>query len=361
MSAATDYTFQGWVALDKNSTGNLEWQTFEPKAWEETDVDIKITHCGICGSDLHTLRSGWGPTKYPCVVGHEIVGTAVRVGSEVKHIKVGDRVGVGAQADSCRNRKGSCRACSTGRENLCGTHVGTYNSVFYNGGKSYGGYADYNRSPGHFVIPIPDGVTSSNAASMMCGGVTVFTPLKNSGCGPGKRVGVIGVGGLGHFAILWAKAMGADRVVGISRRNDKRADVLKLGADEYIAVAEEADWAKTHASSLDIIVCTVASTDMPLREYLALLDIDGRFVQVGIPEGLMPPIAATDLVLKNVSIGGGMIGSPADIRDMLQLAVDKNVQPWIEERPMDEVNQAILDMDKGLARYRYTLVNEKHL
>lgn len=199
---------------------------------------------------------------YPCCVGHEIVGTAVRVGSKVINgIKVGDRVGVGAQSDSCQGRLGDCPECAMGLEQYCGHKlVGTYNSVHLNGGKSYGGYGLYNRVPSHFAIKIPDSIPSSHAAPMLCGGATVYSPLKHNGCGPGKRVGIIGVGGLGHFGLLFAKAMGADQVVAISRKADKRADSLKMGADIYIGTDDEPDWAAKYARSLDLIVCTVSSS-----------------------------------------------------------------------------------------------------
>lgn len=296
-------------------------------------------------------------------MGHEIVGIAVRVGSEVKHVKVGDRVGVGAQSDSCLNRTGKCNDCSAGRENLCNKkgRCDTYNSVFLNGDKSYGGYADYNRTPGHFVVKIPDGLESSAAAPMLCGGITTYAPLKNNGCGPGKRVAIIGVGGLGHFGILWAKALGADHVVGISRKESKRADVLKLGADDYIATEEQENWAQEHANSFDLIISTVSSPNMPLREYMNLLDAKGIFVQVGAPEDKLPDLLAFDFIMKEKSLSGSLIGPPAQIEEMLQLAVEKNVQPWIVERPMSDANQVVVDMENGLARYRYTLVNEKHL
>lgn len=206
-----------------------------------------------------------GPTNYPCCVGHEIVGTAVRVGSEVRHIKLGDRVGVGAQGESCLSRKEPCQNCDSSNENYCSIHFsGTYNGVFMNGGKSYGGYATYNRSPAHFAFKIPDALSSAAAAPMLCGGATVYNPLRNYGCGPGKTVGIIGVGGLGHFGILFAKALGADKVIGISRRADKKADALKMGADAYIATAEDKDWVKEYTRSLDLIVCTASSSKVSL-------------------------------------------------------------------------------------------------
>ena len=206
---------------------------------------------------LHVIQ---GPTRYPVCVGHEIVGTVVRVGSQVKDIKVGDTVGVGAQSDSCRGRKGPCEECAANLEQYCPHMTGTYNGVYMNGGKSYGGYSKYNRVPAHFAIKIPDGLPPAAAAPMMCGGITVYSPLRRYGCGPGKKVGVIGVGGLGHFAILFARALGADQVVAISRRASKREDALKLGADKYIATEDEPNWAKENAKSLDLIISTISSS-----------------------------------------------------------------------------------------------------
>jgi len=198
---------------------------------------------------------------YPCCVGHEIVGIAVRVGSLAEGgIKVGDRVGVGAQSESCLGRRGDCEACASGLENYCPVHmVQTYNAVHLNGGKSYGGYALYHRCPSHFVVKIPDGIPSAEAAPMLCGGITTYSPLRRNGCGPGKKVGIIGIGGLGHFGIMFAKALGADRVVAISRKGNKREDSLKLGADAYIATDEDPDWDKNNARSLDLIISTVSS------------------------------------------------------------------------------------------------------
>lgn len=192
---------------------------------------------------------------------------------------------------------------------------------------------------------------------MMCGGVTVYSPLKQNGCGPGKKVGIIGVGGLGHFGVLFAKAMGADKVVGISRNSNKRDDVLKMGADEYIATDDEPDWASKHAKTLDLIVCTVSSPKMPLMDYLSLLRVKGTFIQVGAPEDKLPDLTAFAFIGKGCKMGGSLIGAPSEIEEMLQLAADKKVKPWIQEVPMKDANKAIVDMEAGKARYRYTLVN----
>ncbi|CAK3996445.1 NADP-dependent alcohol dehydrogenase C [Lecanosticta acicola] len=356
---ATDYKFEGWLGKDPSSAkGNMTWGEFEPKKWQEDDVDIEISHCGVCGSDIHTLSSGWFPTPYPCVVGHEIVGKAVKVGSNVKHVKVGDRVGVGAQARSCLQK--DCPDCSSGLENHCAREsINTYGSVYpKDEGKSYGGYANYNRTNGRFVFKIPEGLSSAEAAPMLCGGITVFSPLKNYGAGPGKTVGIVGVGGLGHFGLLFAKALGADKVVGISRKSDKRADALKLGADEYIATDEDEDFATKHRRSLDLIVCTVSSEKMPLTDYLMMLKTKGTFIQVGAPDGgNLPPINAFTLIPNGIKVGGSAIGSPDEINEMLKIAADSKIQPWIQERPMKEANQVAIDFNDGKPRYRYVLVN----
>lgn len=293
-------------------------------------------------------------------MGHEIVGTAIRVGANVKHVKKGDRVGVGAQARSCL--QSDCPECSSHKEPYCARElINTYGSVYPNDeGKSYGGYAEYNRTNGHFVVPIPDGLPSEIAAPMLCGGITVYSPLKQNGCGPGKTVGVVGVGGLGHFAVLFAKALGADKVIGISRRADKREDALKLGADEYIATAEDKDWEKKYARSVDLIISTVSSAKMPLTSYLGLLKVYGTFIQVGAPDGgELPPISAFTLIANGIKVGGSAIGSPSkEIPEMLQLAADKNVKSWVQTRPLKEANQVVQEMEAGKARYRYVLVNE---
>ncbi|KAI4847207.1 putative zinc-binding alcohol dehydrogenase [Aureobasidium sp. EXF-8845] len=370
---SNQYKFEGWLGYDEMSAkGNMRWGDFEPKSWSENDVDIKISHCGVCGSDTHTLKSGWGPTPYrtgklhvmsaktsglACCVGHEIIGKAVRVGNNVNHIKIGDRVGVGAQSDSC----GECVECENGKETHCLNATNTYGDIYKdNSGKSYGGYANYNRAPGRFVFRIPDELDSAEAAPMLCGGVTVYSPLKQNGCGPGKNVGIVGVGGLGHFGVLFAKALGADEVVGISRKASKKTEVLKLGADRYIATDDDNDWAEVNKRSLDLIVSTVSSGKMPLDGYLSLLKTKGTLIQVGLPDaGELPNVNAFTLVANGIKIGGSAMGAPHEIVEMLKLAVEKDIHPWIEKRSMRDANKVIVDLDEGRARYRYVLVNDE--
>lgn len=350
--------FEGWCGLAPDAAeGKMVWQGYEPKPFDETDVDIEISHCGVCGSDIHVLRSGWGPTDYPVVVGHEIVGKAVRVGKEAAKngIKVGDRVGVGAQSGSCL--RGDCDQCQHDDEQYCKNEfVMTYGAKWPSGAKAQGGYAKYWRGDGHFVFRIPESIPSEQAAPMLCGGVTVYAPLKQNGVGPGKRVGIVGIGGLGHMGLMFAKALGADKVVAISRNNAKKEDALKMGADDMIATEEEG-WETKHANSLDIIVSTVSSPKLPLNGYLSLLDVGGTFVQVGAPDDPMPAFVAFALIMKKVRIVGSLIGSPKEIREMFELAAEKGVKPWIQKRPMKEANQTVVDFEKGLPRYRYVLEN----
>lgn len=310
------------------------------------------------------------------MVGHEIVGVAVRVGSKAEgNIQVGDIVGVGAQGDSCLSRDGPCEACDSQDEIYCPRTVQTYASRHFNGDQSFGGYATYHRAASHFVFKIPAGLAPEAAAPMLCAGSTVYSPLKEYGAAPGKKIGVIGIGGLGHFAILFGKAMGAT-MVGISRTKAKKEDTMALGADEFISTDDDPDWLKNNAGKFDFIISTAASTkvrattsrpsdrrtgtdkspQMPLTEYLLLLKTRGTLVQLGGPEGPVP-LGMYPLIYGKRSLTSSLVGSPDEIREMLQLAADKQIKPWVELRKMEEANQAIVDMEDGKARFRYVLTN----
>lgn len=191
-------------------------------------------------------------------------------------------------------------------------------------------------------------------------GITVFSPLKQHNAGPNTRVGIIGIGGLGHFGILGAAALGCKKVVAISRNSTKKEDAMKMGATDFIATDEDKNWSKKHSGSLDLIISTVSSPKMPLQKYLFLLGFNGTFVQVGAPEDPVPGFNAFGLIGKRVKITGSMIGSPQEIKDMLKFFDEKSVKTWNNNVPMSKANQAVIDMDAGKARYRYVLVNEKH-
>jgi len=372
--------FQGWVAHDKDAAnGNMKWGPFTAKPFEDSDVDIEITHCGVCGTDVHVLRSDWGPADYPLVVGHEIIGNVVRVGKAVADLKVGDRVGVGAQCDACLCRKppetkhdfSACLECKRGKENWCPSAATTYNSVYHSvkaeGAKTMGGYALFHRCPAHFVFKIPPKLKSEEAAPLLCAGATVYSALLGGGPSPGpdklcdylqgKRVGIVGIGGLGHLAIQFAKAMGADYLLGISRHRNKRGDAFSLGVHDYIATEDEPDWTTTHANSLDLIISTIGN-NISITSHLQLLRRGGRYVYLGMPgDGGSLEVNWTVLVLKQIEITGSLISSPAEMRDMLRFAAEKGIVPWIEVVDMQDANYAILKTEAGKPRYRIVLQN----
>ncbi|KAK0527666.1 hypothetical protein OC842_004794 [Tilletia horrida] len=351
--------FFGWVAKDKHSVeGKMVWESYKPKELKDDDVTIKIECCGICASDIHTISSGWGPAKYPLVTGHEIVGTIVELGSKVTQFKIGQRVGVGAQSDSCLD----CEACKDGYEPYCsGGIVGTYNGEFRDGsGQSQGGYALYNRTKAHFAIPIPDGLPSEVAAPLCCGGVTAFSPLRDNDCGKEgvKRVGVVSLGGIGHFATVFAKALGAEKIVVISHSDSKKDLAKQLGATDFLTTSTEDFW-KPYAKGLDLIVVTGNNEDMPIASFVQMLRHGGKVVHVGLPEKPVAPTPIGPLVRTGAFIGGSCIGGPGRIQEMMQLAADKKLNFLIETRPMSEANQAVVDMAAGKPRFRYVLVNDK--
>ena len=235
--------------------------------------------------------------------------------------------------------------------------MGTYGDRYPTGSISYGGFADYCRHNSYSVFSIPNGLASEDAAVMLCAGSTVYEPLKEHGAGPNTHVGIVGLGGLGHLGVLFAKAMGCEWVVAFSRSQAKQESALKLGADEYIATAEQENWAERHASTLDLIICTVSGPGMPLQGYLGLLRPKGRFCQVGIPEKPLPSLDAMKLVLNGTSIAFSDSASPGNIRQMLELAAKKGLKAWTQVRPMEEANRVVADMEKGEARFRFVLKN----
>ncbi|KAK9390701.1 chaperonin 10-like protein [Lipomyces mesembrius] len=299
------------------STSFFGW--FTPKPFTDDDIEIKITHCDVCASDIHTLRSGWGETDYPIVVGHEIVGNVVRKGKNVMDLEIGDRVGVGAQCYSCLN----CDQCRKGNESYCADHFWTYGMRFADGAKSNGGYAEYGRYPASFAEIV---------APMLCGGLTVYSPLKRYGAGPGKTIGIVGIGGLGHFGILFASALGATKIYAISRTRGKEADVRTMGATDFIATAEPG-WVENNLQSINLIVCTANDTSIPMSDYLRLLKFGGTLVQVGAPEGGLPNFDLSPLMLNNVHLTGTVIGGRQEMKDMLKMAATKKINSWIETKP----------------------------
>ncbi|KAI9014329.1 chaperonin 10-like protein [Hyaloraphidium curvatum] len=343
-------SFRTWSAFDK--TAVLKPHSYVPRPLGEMDVEIKITHCGVCGSDIHTIDSGWGPTKYPCTVGHEIVGHVVAAGPAVTQHKTGDRVGVGAKSKACW--QADCFECSSGMDQNCPRAVGTYQGVYPDGAVSQGGYAERVRTDARHVIRIPDGVKSEHAAPLLCGGVTVYAPLRRYGAGPGKTVGIVGMGGIGHFGVLFAKAKGA-HTIAISSSAAKKADALKLGADDYISTGKDSEDVAKWRGKLDFIIITANVHDAAsFAKYFSLLKTRGVAVMVGGPEAPLE-VGPGLLIYGEKQLVGSAIGPVTVIEEMLAFTAEKNIQPWIEEFPLSKCNEAIDKVRKLDIRFRAVL------
>ncbi|KAI7864393.1 chaperonin 10-like protein [Mucor mucedo] len=347
---SSENTFHGWAITAKDKP--LEWIELPLKNFDQDSVDMKVSHCGVCGSDIHTQEEDWGKTDFPCVTGHEIVGECTRVGENVKHIKVGDRIGVGAQSGSC----GECKECKRGDENICqGRCTYTYNSRYPNGDKSFGGYADKWRGHQRFVFKIPDNMTNEVAATFFCAGVTTYSPFKRYGVNASSKVGVIGIGGLGHFAVQWAKAMGAE-VVALSSSDRKRDDAMELGCDSYV-VTSKPEQVEPHKGTFTHILATHISEDFNWGMYFNLIDTNGYFIMVALPEAPLSGIPSMILASRQIALVGSMIGSPAMIEDMLNFAAEHDVKPWLNKYSMKDCNEAIQAFKDGKPRYRIILEN----
>ncbi|KAI0949633.1 hypothetical protein AcW1_009182 [Taiwanofungus camphoratus] len=346
--------FKGYALTDPSKWNELKVTSFEPKNFKPEDVEIAITHCGVCGSDVHSLMQGWGETKLPLIAGHEIVGKVIRVGDKVTEFKPGQRVGVGAQIGSCLH----CRACKEDFENYCPKQISTYNDEYPDGVVTQGGYSTAIRSHERFVFPIPDEIDSAHAASMLCAGLTVYSPLKTYGAGPGKKVGIIGIGGLGHYALLWAKAMGAE-VYAFTHDSSKIEDIKKMGADHIVNTSKKKDFFQDFAHVFDLLISTrdVYGPDTPLGGYLSMLFVHGTLITVGLPDAddPLPQLHAQDFAPNGCLFGGSHVGSKKECLEMLELAREKKVKPWIEVLPMKDAGKALLDLKENRVRYRYVL------
>jgi alcohol dehydrogenase (NADP+) len=313
------------------------------------EVAIEIEFAGICHSDIHTVKAEWGQPNYPVVPGHEIAGVVTAVGSEVAKHKVGDRVGVGCFVDSCRE----CPSCLAGLEQYCkgSGMITTYNSVGRDGQPTYGGYSGAIVVDENYVLHIPDALPLDAAAPLLCAGITLYSPLRHWNAGPGKRIAVIGLGGLGHMGVKLGKAMGAEVTV-LSQSLKKMEDGLRLGASDYYATSDP-DTFKKLRNSFDLILNTV-SANLDLGEYLKLLDVDGTLVELGIPEHPMP-VPAFALALMRRSLTGSNIGGIAETQDMLDFCAEHGVTPEIELIEPDYINEAYERVLASDVRYRFVI------
>ena len=338
------YSYAAQKSTDKLAPFQIERR--DPGA---DDVQIDILFCGVCHSDLHTARNEWNNTLYPSVPGHEIVGKVTAVGANVKDFKVGDLAGVGCMVDSCQH----CASCAEGDEQYCENgFTGTYNGPVFGGENTFGGYSDKIVVKEKFVLKISHSDNLAAVAPLLCAGITTYSPLHHWKVGPGKKVGVVGLGGLGHMAVKIAHAMGA-HVVLFTTSENKRADALRLGAKEVVVSKNDAEMA-AHTNSFDFILNTVAAAHN-LDAFLALLKRDGTMTLVGAPDSPHPSPNVFGLIMKRRRLAGSLIGGIKETQEMLDFCAQHGIVSDIESIRMDQIETAYSRMLKSDVKYRFVV------
>lgn len=331
-----------------SATGDLALTTIERREVGPHDVHIGIKFAGICHSDIHTVRGEWGPRQYPLAPGHEIAGIVTETGSEVTKHRVGDRVGVGCMVNSCKE----CANCEAGEEQYClNGNVGTYASVDLDGTITQGGYSSDIVVNEDFVVSIPESLDLDVAAPLLCAGITTYSPLRHWGAGPGKKVAVVGLGGLGHMAVKLASAMGAEVTV-LSQSLKKMEDGLKLGAKDYHATSDPSTF-ENLAGTFDLIINTV-SASIDISSYLKLLALDGTLVNVGAPAEPLP-VQAGALIGGRRSFAGSAIGGIRETQEMLDFCAEHGLGAEIEVIPAEKFNEAYERVLASDVRYRFVI------
>jgi uncharacterized zinc-type alcohol dehydrogenase-like protein len=334
-----------------SATSPLASTTIARRDPAEHDVQIEILFCGICHSDLHSVRNEWSefmPTNYPIVPGHEIVGRVTKTGSAVTKFKPGDLAAVGCLVDSDRN----CPRCKAGLENFCPNLILTFNSPdTHLGGVTYGGYSDTIVVDEHFVLRVPPNLDLSGAAPLLCAGITTYSPMRHWGVTKGKKVGVIGLGGLGHMAVKFAHALGA-HVVAFTTSPSKTEDALRLGAHEVV-LSRNVDEIKNHTGSFDFILDAV-SADHDINTYINLLAFDGTLTLVGAPAKPLG-VAALGLIVGRRSVSGSIIGGIPETQEMLDFCGEHNITADVEVIPIQKVNEAYERLLKSDVKYRFSI------
>lgn len=333
----------------QNPSDTLKPFHFQRRDPLPTDVQIEILYCGVCHSDLHQARNEWHNTVYPCVPGHEIVGRVTKVGSAVKKFKEGDLAGVGCMVDSCR----TCPSCQAGLEQYCHTFpTFTYNGPDKHlGGVTLGGYSESIVVDESFVLKVSDKLNLAAVAPLLCAGITTYSPLRHWKVGKGQKVGIVGLGGLGHMGVKFARAFGA-HVVLFTTSPNKKEDALRLGAHEVVVSKNEAEM-KQHLNSFNFILDAV-SANHDINAYLSLLKLDGTLCLVGAPEQPLP-VAAFNLILPRRSFAGSGIGGIAETQEMLDFCAEHNITSDVEMIKMQQVNEAYDRLLKGDVKYRFVI------
>jgi len=342
------YTTHGYAAKDADSP--LVPFDIQRRDLREHDVQIDVQFCGVCHSDLHQARNEWRNTMYPVVPGHEIVGRVTKVGPAVTRYKAGDLVGVGCLVDSCR----TCASCAEGLEQYCENgFVGTYNGVDRQTGETtYGGYSTSVVVDEAFVLRVPANLDPAGTAPLLCAGITTYSPLRQWGAGPGKKVGIVGLGGLGHMGVKLARAMGA-HVVLFTTSQSKVEDAKRLGAHEVV-ISKDPSQMQAHANTFDLIINTVAAQH-DLNPFIELLKRDGTMTLVGVPEFDHPSPQVINLIFKRRRLAGSLIGGIAETQEMLDFCGQHGITSEIETIPMQSINQAYDRMLKSDVKYRFVI------
>jgi alcohol dehydrogenase (NADP+) len=334
-----------------SATSPLASTTIARRDLTEHDVQIEILFCGVCHSDLHQVRNEWSglmPTAYPCVPGHEIVGRVAKVGSAVTKFKPGDLAAVGCMVDS----DGTCPECKAGFEQFCPNFTLTYNFPDQHlGGVTYGGYSDSIVVKDHFALRVPANLDLAGAAPLLCAGITTYSPMRHWGVGKGKKVGVVGLGGLGHMAVKFAHALGAHVVV-FTTSPGKKEDALRLGADEVVLSKDENEMAK-HAGSFDFILDAVAAVH-DINAYINMLARDGNITMVGAPETPLQ-VGVFGLLFRRRSFSGSLIGGIAETQEMLDFCSKNNIVSDVEVIPIQKINEAYERLKKSDVKYRFSI------
>ncbi len=341
-------TTRAYAAQSQGATPS-PW-TYEPRQPRPDDVSIEILYCGVCHTDIHFVENDWGMTEYPVVPGHEIIGRVTAVGDEVTNFKPGDMVGVGCLVDSCRE----CASCTQGLEQYCtGGAVFTYNGVDRHDGKiTYGGYSERLLVSERFVVRLPEGMDPASAAPILCAGITTYSPWRYVGLNPGEKVGVVGMGGLGHMGIKYAKAFGAE-VTLFTRSTGKVEEGKRNGADHVVISTDEGQMEQA-AGSLKYIMDTVP-VEHDLNPYLSCLDVNSTYILVGQLTPLTPPVEAMPLVLGRRSILGSCIGGLPETQEVLDFSAEHGITCDVEMLDIRNIGEAYERMKRGDVRYRFVI------